>query len=753
MDRFTALQQAHEWMAAGANLDPTARLQWVAQGMRIQAALGQSESQNNAIWLNNEQYAAYNKEQARLAVMHTFYAEKCKAREEQLGFVHEMKGGYPADVLADPEWQFYRNKERLAFKAIQDYGSSAEGKAAQKIARKLLPDMGLRMAQLQVWKKYRDSLDATPWVSVFNPSVKQFDSAAVQASENGLIAGSSKDYMEWLLSKAKFKTKEITLLQGSKIKKVDADCYGGLALVRQPDGASKYSIYFANPFKESDGCALITDGFATRQAGCVAMIRLVAETDAHALNSGSPTAMQAAAAGFKSLLKDIVKSKGGVLRLVDPLVGLEFEEQSTYDNASGLHSDGQSIATKPAAIALLDSGADQAEMVLYHGSNSPDEITEIKESGGGGLDMGGLFMSPREDAAAAHGKYIYEVRLNPADVLTQADLDSDVEWPKVKAALLDAMSWIDQADDESVLQAWSAVIGENKNAITADLFQQADEASAGWAAQAIRGKVAKAIGYKAVEMDDEHGTSYLVFAGVPITAINAPESKKPPVNDLQWLDDAYADPSSILNPAVFGAFTERAATDDRVRTEQGVKERFDAVVAAAYKQMLANGVNVAEQQLDSAVLAGQALGEGWTAFADGYNSLKIPRVDMPQIKHEDHDGLIQFLADKSITHEAIDIPAQDLYPTQLEFSPAKVEKAKSFMGENGRPVLISSCNHVLDGHHAYAACYDDNKTVSAIRFNAPILELLQKVKTYPKVTDSAGNPFAAPTSHDAGSLV
>ena len=47
-------------------------------------------------------------------------------------------------------------------------------------------------------------------------------------------------------------------------------------------------------------------------------------------------------------------------------------------------------------------------------------------------------------------------------------------------------------------------------------FAEEDMADADWLAQKIRGQVAASLGFRAVEMSDEHGTSYLVLPNTPI---------------------------------------------------------------------------------------------------------------------------------------------------------------------------------------------------------------------------------------------
>jgi hypothetical protein len=49
-----------------------------------------------------------------------------------------------------------------------------------------------------------------------------------------------------------------------------------------------------------------------------------------------------------------------------------------------------------------------------------------------------------------------------------------------------------------------------------ELLRADDLGEAGWEAHRIRGQLAKALGYAAVEMSDEHGTTWLVLPGAQI---------------------------------------------------------------------------------------------------------------------------------------------------------------------------------------------------------------------------------------------
>ena len=145
---------------------------------------------------------------------------------------------------------------------------------------------------------------------------------------------------------------------------------------------------------------------------------------------------------------------------------------------------------------------------LYHGGT----LTEITDSG----LFGGIFASDSETSAASHGD------LNYLDVPTDAiaenrDLDGQEAERIIREELRDDVT----EDEFNVIYSaiindtglWDLEIDQDR---IQSLFRETEMADADWKAQTIRGKIARELGYKAVEMADEHGASYLVLPGVPV---------------------------------------------------------------------------------------------------------------------------------------------------------------------------------------------------------------------------------------------
>lgn len=121
--------------------------------------------------------------------------------------------------------------------------------------------------------------------------------------------------------------------------------------------------------------------------------------------------------------------------------------------------------------------------------------------------------------------------------------------------------------------------------------------------------------------------------------------------------------------------------------------------------------------------------DGFERFAPETGTLGIPRDEMPQVPTQSHGALVNHLNAQGIEHETKMVPADELKPTQAEFSPEKVEKAKQADGD--RSVLVSNDGHIIDSHHQALAAKEEGKDVKAIVIDAPVEQALEAVKNSP----------------------
>lgn len=161
----------------------------------------------------------------------------------------------------------------------------------------------------------------------------------------------------------------------------------------------------------------------------------------------------------------------------------------------------------PAAMGGVGSKG-QGGMILYHGTNDPQALTAIDPNGG---VFGGLFTSSSARSANSHGDALYRFTVPDERILTQSVID-ELDGTKAMADAL-KKSGVPKDLSSMVVSAKSAFdsdIPEDvlMKALRADSIGEAD-----WELQRLRGKMAKNLGFNAVEMPDEHGTSYLITGG------------------------------------------------------------------------------------------------------------------------------------------------------------------------------------------------------------------------------------------------
>ena len=222
---------------------------------------------------------------------------------------------------------------------------------------------------------------------------------------------------------------------------------------------------------------------------------------------------------------------------------------------------------------------------LYHGS--PDEkLTEVNEKG----LFGGVFGSPNKQAAESHGEHLHYADISKDKILSHYDLNYELPYEKVNEALLKERP--DLRDNPELHEkVWNTVINDRgqttHNLSDSDLmemFHTSDAAEAGFDAQKLRGKISKNLGYHAVELEDEHGTSYLINPGTKLNkngvAIEQPKATpaKPekvlaPVNEMGMyspIEQAAIDLQRKKGPGT-------AFISDLLKGEEVTKEKMDDI--------------------------------------------------------------------------------------------------------------------------------------------------------------------------------
>ena len=152
---------------------------------------------------------------------------------------------------------------------------------------------------------------------------------------------------------------------------------------------------------------------------------------------------------------------------------------------------------------------------LYHGS--PEEnLSQVQDKG----LFGGVFGHVDKNVAWSHGDHIYHSDIPKSKILTNHDLNYELPYKKVSKALINNLPHLARNKDLRE-KAWEAIV-EDKGVLHLDeddlqkIFGTSDLGDAGWEAQKVRGAIAKDLGYQAVEMEDEHGTSHLILPGAKL---------------------------------------------------------------------------------------------------------------------------------------------------------------------------------------------------------------------------------------------
>lgn len=123
---------------------------------------------------------------------------------------------------------------------------------------------------------------------------------------------------------------------------------------------------------------------------------------------------------------------------------------------------------------------------------------------------------------------------------------------------------------------------------------------------------------------------------------------------------------------------------------------------------------------------------------DEKDTMGIPRNRMPQVKTADYPEYFKYLKDNGVNFKKIEnVKAAQLKPIQGEFSKQGVEKQLNKILKNledgGKPLIASSDDYIIDGHHRWLAAKNTRNTVTIFKADIPMRELLELTLKFPKV--------------------
>jgi hypothetical protein len=153
---------------------------------------------------------------------------------------------------------------------------------------------------------------------------------------------------------------------------------------------------------------------------------------------------------------------------------------------------------------------------FYHGGYDPKEgvWSEVPT----GKAFHGFFAHhDKKSSWGAHGRDKYYADVPKNKILTHYDLRYNLPHEKTLKAFSEVTGV--KPHHPNFEQAWNAVIEDDQNSAENTGFKDVDLENPGHIAQKYRGQIAKKLGYSAVEMNDEHGTSHLLLPGTKLTKV------------------------------------------------------------------------------------------------------------------------------------------------------------------------------------------------------------------------------------------
>ena len=120
----------------------------------------------------------------------------------------------------------------------------------------------------------------------------------------------------------------------------------------------------------------------------------------------------------------------------------------------------------------------------------------------------------------------------------------------------------------------------------------------------------------------------------------------------------------------------------------------------------------------------------------------LSRMELPQIKSTDVPEFIDWLDEKGVDSVRTSMEVGELTPIQKEINLQKTDSmaAKHEEGaidlSTGKPVMVSSDEYLVDGHHRWYALreLDPSNRLDVVMIDAPILELISLMKEFPKTS-------------------
>jgi hypothetical protein len=121
---------------------------------------------------------------------------------------------------------------------------------------------------------------------------------------------------------------------------------------------------------------------------------------------------------------------------------------------------------------------------------------------------------------------------------------------------------------------------------------------------------------------------------------------------------------------------------------------------------------------------------------DVKDTMGVKRADMPQIHKNHYQEMFRYLKKHGAKLSKGKADPRTLKATQGEFSDAGIAKMMDKSGniKTGtsmrKPIIVSSDNYVMDGHHRWLAAYNLQTTIPTIRVSIPGKQLLDLLNNF-----------------------
>ena len=166
------------------------------------------------------------------------------------------------------------------------------------------------------------------------------------------------------------------------------------------------------------------------------------------------------------------------------------------------------------------------------------------------------------------------------------------------------------------------------------------------------------------------------------------------------------------------------------------------VVSVDVKTGKATVVNKVEEEVPAKEIMREVDVNADRGVVDLEDGLGISRNELPQIKSTDVPEFIEWLETQNIESFDASFPVGALKPVQREinlekvFSMAEKHKAGEIDLSKGKPLMTSSDEHIIDGHHRWYALreLDPKNEIDIIMIDSSARKLIELMKEFPKTS-------------------